>query len=367
MLKSKKKYSKYNIMTNRSYFKSAKEKSIISNFELNFHTLRIFNSSDTLLNKRDNILSLIYDSEKQNYIPGAFFMHFGKETFFGESAINKHLDFFHNADLDILKIQYEQRFPIVPEIQKPSDWNKVPFLKKDFYAEQLNVIKEIVKRGKKEALVIATVYSPLTFAGHFTGEKYHINRLHINHLNEDPDLVKKGLEIITESILIFVKECIKLGVDGFFQTTQGGESKRFTNDTIFEDYIKPLDLIISQEMDAKCQCNILHIHAGEGKYKDYSAFTGYPNHIVNCELELEDGTISTKELYKIFNRPVMGGLTRNGIIVEGTKNEIAQSVKQVIAEAPEKFILGANCTIPEQTNWANVKVAIDTAHNYFKN
>jgi len=190
--------------------------------------------------------------------------------------------------------------------------------------------------------------------------------VHINHLNEDPELVKKGLEIITESTLIFVKECIKLGVDGFFQTTQGGESKRFAHDSIFKDYIKPFDLIISQEMDANCQCNILHIHAGEGKYKDYSSFTEYPSHIINCEFELEDRMISTKELYEVFERPIMGGLSRNGIIVNGTKDEIINSVNKVISEAPEKFLLWANCTISGETSWDNVKVALDTAHNFYK-
>ncbi len=318
-----------------------------------------------MLNKRDRILNLIYETKKQCYIPGAFFMHFGEDHFFGESAINKHLNFFHNADLDFLKIQYEQRFPLLHEIQKPADWYKVPFFKKDFYAEQLHVINEIVKRGKKEALVIATVYSPLTFAGHFTGKKRHVNHVHINHLNEDPELVKKGLEIITESILLYVKECVKLGVDGFFQVTEGGESKRFTKDNIFKDYIKPFDLIIGKEIKSISQCNILHIHPGEGRYKNYSEFINYPCQIINCELEMEDGPISTKELYNIFKKPIMGGLSRNGVIVNGNKNEIISIVNKAISEAPEKFILGANCTIPEETNWSNVKVAMDTAHNYF--
>lgn len=310
------------------------------------------------INKRDAMLSLINDSKKQDYYPGAFFMHFDKDNLFGEGAINKHMDFFRAADLDIIKIQYEKKFPLIPELQKPSDWANVPLLKKDFYEEQLKVIEGIVKKGKKEALVIATVYSPLSFAGHFTGYKHHIN-----HLNEDPIAVKKGLEIITESTLIFVKECIKLGVDGFFQATQGGEFNRFEHENIFEDYIKPFDLVVSQELDANCPCNILHIHAGEGKYEDYSAFVDFPSHIINCGLKLEDKTITTKELYATFNRPIMGGLSRNGL-TDRSKADIVSKVKEVLSEAPQKFMLGATCTIPGDTNWNNVRTAMDTAHNF---
>ena len=89
--------------------------------------------------------------------------------------------------MDMLKVQYELRFPFIETLRKPADWARVPLLKKDFYEAQLEVVKGIVKEGKKDALVIPTVYSPLSFAGHFTGYKYHVD-----HLNEDPDAVRKG-------------------------------------------------------------------------------------------------------------------------------------------------------------------------------
>lgn len=311
------------------------------------------------INKRDALLELIHSSKKQNYYPGAFFIHFPEEDHFGPTAIDKHLDYFRFTGLDILKIQYERRFPLIESLQKPSDWSKVPLLKKDFYEEQLKVIEGIVRQGKKEALVIPTVYSPLSFAGHFTGYKHHID-----HLNEDPDSVKKGLEIITESTLIFVKECIKLGVDGFFQATQGGEADRFKHDHIFEDYIRPFDIVVAQEMADHCQCNILHIHNGGNGYADYSSFHDYPGHIINCGLQLKNSRTTTKELYSQFQRPIMGGLNKAGIIYSGSKAEIENEVKQTVSNAPEKFMLGATCTVPMDINWNNIKTALDTAHNY---
>lgn len=316
--------------------------------------------AEQVVNKREAFLELVHGNAKQTYCPGAFFIHFGEAHYFGPSAISKHLEYFRFVGGDILKVQYERRFPFIESLTRPEDWADVPLLKKDFYEEQLKVIEGIVKEGKREALVIPTVYSPLSFAGHFTGYKHHID-----HLNEDPEAVKKGLEIITESTLIFVKECIKLGVDGFFQASQGGELNRFKDDQIFERYIKPYDLVVAEEMAAHTECNILHIHNGGEGYRDYSAFVDYPCHMINCGLQLANSKTSTQELYTLFKKPILGGFERNGIVYSGTNEEIAAEARRIISEGPERFALGATCTLPADVDWANVKVAMDAAHNYF--
>ena len=131
----------------------------------------------------------------------------------------------------------------------------MPLYKKDFYEKQLYVIRELVKWGKDKAPVIATIYSPFMCAGHTASKKTVVD-----HLNKDPDKVKKGLEIITESLLIFAKECIKLGVDGFLASTRGGDACTFKkNKNLFLNYVKPADMTIMEEINNNCNCNILHI------------------------------------------------------------------------------------------------------------
>ena len=68
------------------------------------------------------------------------------------------------------------------------------------------------------------------------------------------------MEIITESLLIFAKECIKLGVDGFLASTRGGDACTFKkNKNLFLNYVKPADMTIMEEINNNCNCNILHI------------------------------------------------------------------------------------------------------------
>ena len=308
--------------------------------------------------KRDLILSLIHDDKPQEYYPAGFFIHFSKDHHTGDAAVQKHLEYFRYTDMDFMKIQYEKVFPKIPGIQKPSDWSSMPLYGKDFYKEPLAVIKGILKGAKKEAPVIATFYSPFACAGHTTSDEM-ITR----HLEEDPELTRKGLEIITESLLIYVKECIKLGVDGFLQSTQGGEGGRFTEASLFTDYVKPFDLIAGREMEAGCSTNILHICDHSGNYDDYSDFVDYPGHIINSSLDLTKGrTISSRDMFQLFKRPFMGGMHKRGIMVSGTQDEIISEVGRVLSQAPEKFVLAASCTLPGTIDWANIKAAIDVAH-----
>ena len=64
----------------------------------------------------------------------------------------------------------------------------------------------------------------------------------------------------------------------------------------------------------------------------------------------------------MFGRPYMGGLERKGAIASGSPQEIRQAVESVIRAAPERFILGADCTVPGGASWDNLRLAISIAH-----
>jgi uroporphyrinogen decarboxylase len=313
----------------------------------------------TGLKKREAVLRLIDPTIKQDYIPAGFFIHFDKEHKWGQAAIDKHLEFFRKTDMDIVKIQYENTFPFLEEIKNPEDWKRMPFYKKDFYSRQLEVVKGLVQEMKKDAIVIVTIYSPFMCAGHTTSDA-----LITQHLKQDPESVKAGMEIITESLTIFGRECIKLGADGFLSCTQGAESNRFGDQQIFNKYIKPYDLALYNELHEYCNLNILHICDYNGDYNDLTTFSDYPGHIVNCSQKLGSEIIETEKFYEMFARPFMGGINKRGIIVDGSQAQIKGAVKEVLDNAPEKFMLGASCTLPGDIKWENIRTAIDTAHNY---
>lgn len=307
------------------------------------------------MNKRDIVLNLVNETQPSPYIPAAFFLHFPTAFHAGQAAVEKHIEFFRYTGMDLVKIQYERTFPTITDIQKPEDWVNMPRYGADFFEEQLKAVSGLVQALKSEAVVVMTLYSPFMCAG-------HTSDLLVEHLQQDPEAVKKGIEAITDSLLTFVRECIKLGVDGFYASTQGGEAGRFDDPRIFDIAIKPYDLTVMNEINDNCQFNILHVCDHSLDYDDFSHVTDYPGDIVNCPLNLGDGKITMKAAAEMFKRPYMGGLERLGILATGTPEQVKQATETVLHEAPERFILGADCTVPAETSWDNLKAAIDSAH-----
>ena len=76
--------------------------------------------------------------------------------------------------------------------------------------------------------------------------------------------------------------------------------------------------------------------------------------------------MSLKEAAKMFGRPFMGGLERKGTIATGSLKAIRKLAKDILAEAPERFMLAADCTVPSETPWNHLKAAIEVAHKYRK-
>jgi uroporphyrinogen decarboxylase len=314
-----------------------------------------------MMNKRDVVLSLLDENTETPYIPAGFFIHFDPAFHRGQASIDKHLEYFHYTGMDFVKIQYENRFPLRPEIETPTDWAKMPCYGLEFYADQISIAKGLVEAAGKDALVLMTLYSPFMCAGHSVGK----DKL-VEHLKENPDQTQKGIEIIAESMLIFVRGCIGVGIDGFYHSTQGGETHRFEGSPIFDDCIRPYDLALMEEIEQKCKFNILHVCDYEGSYTDLTPFLDYPGHVVNANPNMGKEILSGQEIAEMFGRPFMGGMDRHGVIVAGSRAEIREEVNAVCQQAPSNFILGADCTLPSDIDWENIKTAIDTAHQYQK-
>ncbi len=313
----------------------------------------------TAKSKRQLVLDLLDEGQEPGYVPAGFFIHFSEDEHVGPPAIEKHMEYFRFTDMDFVKIQYEAGFPPHPEIEKPEDWAKLPVHGKEHYAEQVGVVEGLVQALKKEALVVCTLYSPFMLARDSVGAERMIE-----HIETDPEAVRKGLEIVTESLLVFVRECARVGVDGFYASTQGGEAGRFSDPDLFEECIKPSDMTIQREINDTTLFNILHVCDYDLPYEDLTPFLDYPGDVVNCSLHVGTETWTPKQASEFFGRPFMGGLERKGIIVKGSPDEIREEVARVLAQGADRQILGADCTLPSDIDWENIRTAIAAAHEF---
>ena len=122
-------------------------------------------------------------------------------------------------------------------------------------------------------------------------------------------------------------------------------------------------MVVQYEINDGCICNVLHICDYDGPYDDVSPFVDYPGHIVNMSDMIAGKRVPLKELYAMFGeRPIMGGLEKRGPILTGTDQEIQQQVSSVLEEAPDRFILGAECALLGEVDWKKVRTAVDVGH-----
>jgi uroporphyrinogen decarboxylase len=309
------------------------------------------------MTKRELVLSLLEPGKRPQSVPAAFFLHFEPSWHFGNASVARHLEFFRTTGMDFVKIQYERNFPPLPDIRRPRDWAGMPRYGEDFFAPQLEAVEGIVKAVAGEAVVIVTLYSPFMCAARAVGEETALR-----HIREDPEAVRRGMEIVTDSLLTFVRACVRAGVDGFYHSTQGGETHRVADRGLFDAVVRPFDLAVMREAERSCVFNVLHVCDYAGEYDDLTRFVDYPGHVVSCPLTVGGRSLTLAEAARIFKRPVMGGLDRLGVIATGTHAEIRAEVEAVLQRAPELCILGADCTVPAETPWVNLRTAIEAAH-----
>lgn len=308
--------------------------------------------------KRDLMMQVLDMSSKPNYIPAGFFMHFGVT---GDAAIKAHLDYFRATGMDFLKIQFDEiSLPKNNQINSPKDWAKMSILPETWFEPALYLLKNLIKEVKNEALVIQTLYSPYQMAKQAVPWN-----LIVEHVKEDAESVCRGMENITLSILNFINAASRMGVDGFYTCTQGGETNRIADQTHFYRVIKNFDMILYKEVNQLVPFNIMHLCDYDGTYTDFALrFQDYPGQVINVPLYADNKPLSLSHAVEIFKRPVMGGLDRHGVISIGTPEDVKKATIEVLKNAPANLILGADCTVDRKTPVENLKAAIDTTHRF---
>ena len=163
------------------------------------------------------------------------------------------------------------------------------------------------------------------------------------HIRENPEAAKRGIGIIAESLMTFVQECIRLGVDGFYHSTQGGEASRLGGSRLFEECVKPFDLLlICGEIDRSCVFNILHIcdyHAG---YDDLTPFLDLRRPRGQLQPAPRRPDADAAGGLRDVRPAVHGRAGTPGDRATGTPDEVVRAAAEVLHHASDRFILGAD-------------------------
>ena len=313
-------------------------------------------------NKRERILQVLDQSRPNEYVPAAFFLHFQNKL--GHKAVQDHKDFYRATGMDFVKVFYEIAVPKV-DIQTGKDWEKVPVYGEDFFEPQIAVIEDLAREFKGEAFILPTVYSPLALAHQTLGRGNHQNFKKL--VEENPAAFGKAIKNLSLSIENYLRAARKRGADGFYVSSQGGDGNTLSPE-IWNKYVRQWDKHVSEVANEIGEINILHICDFGTPFKNAEAlyaFADYPASIINVPLKFSDGsTLNLKEAQQRFGRPIFGGLERWGVIAKGSVEEAKAAVDEVLKNASPNFILGADCTVPGDTDWEKLRAVIDYAHTW---
>lgn len=311
-------------------------------------------------NRRERILQVLDQSRPNEYVPAGFFLHF--ENKLGRKAVEDHKAFYKATNMDFVKVFYEIAVPKI-DIQSGKDWEKVPVYSEEFFAPQVAVIEDLAREFGKEAFILPTVYSPLALAHQTLGRGKDFKKL----IEEDPKAFGKAIKNLSLSIENYLRSARKHGADGFYVSSQGGDGNTIPT-KIWKEQIREWDKHVSEVANEIGLINILHICDYGTPYKNAEAlyeYADYPASIINVPLKFSDGsTLNLKEAQKRFGRPIFGGLERLGVIAKGSIEEAKAEVDKVLKDASPNFILGADCTVPGDTDWEKLRAVIDYAHTW---
>lgn len=315
------------------------------------------------MNKHERVRAAITGLEV-DHVPTGFWLHFPKEMADGPAAVDAHLDFYRQTDVDILKVMNEHLYRADAPVRSTSDWGRwKPFdVRHSYLSKQVDIVKAVADRVGHAAPILATIHG--AFISVFHGSKLPEetifgHNLATEHLRTAPNMVVPALEAVTDTLIELALACLEAGAHGIYYGAQGGEEHRFDEDTFLE-YVKPYDMKILRAIREKTEMVFLHICKDRTRLPLYR---DYPANVVNWAIH--DGKYSLQDGRDLFDIALLGGLDdRSGVMVDGDEEAIFDEVNNIVSSIGKKrFILGADCTLPTDIPLARIRAAIAAARS----
>lgn len=319
------------------------------------------------MDKRTRVFNAM-DKKEVDHVPVGFWYHFGKGQNRGEACVKAHLDYVRDVDTDLLKIMCDSYFdyPIPQNIVSAEDWYKLQPLTPEhpFIAEQVERARRLVEEIGREMPVFYNVFCPFSSIRFGAGEERVMR-----DLRENPEAVLYALDVIAASNALLTEELIKkAGCDGIYYCVQGGEKNRFTYEE-YRKWIRPSDLSVLEKANALSDYNILHCCGWAGDSNRIEDWQDYPVKCVNWavyveKLSLEEGRdfFGGKACLGGFESLHREGMTNQGLLHEGTRDEIRAFTKNLIAAFGKTgLILGADCTVDSAIDHDRIRWVVEAA------
>jgi len=229
-------------------------------------------------------------------------------------------------------------------IKTPSDWRKLRPLEPDRKAlgEQLKALQLINHAVGYDAYFVETIYCPLGVARYLAGNN---REAVLQTLREDRSAMHAALRVITETFTSFAIACMELGASGIFYATDKWASAGVLTADQYREFGEQYDLEFLDAIKRGSKFTILH-NCGSQIYFDQLA--SYPVQAISWDAHAE-GNPDLGEGKRRSGKAVMGGISEQTTLKNGTSNQVQEEVAQALALTDGKhFLLAPGCVVPPE-------------------
>jgi uroporphyrinogen decarboxylase len=332
------------------------------------------------MTKRELLLRTFHN-EPAERVPVGFWFHFAADELLDvfehpellDINLAGHHKFYQDFRPDFLKIMTDGFFVYPNEVfrnaRRPGELRDMASIGEThpWIEKQIAFAKTIAGAFGSEVLTFYNIFAPATlFKFARSGQAKSPDSILADFIAEDREAVIHALKVAAGDLAILARRIIREAkADGIYYSAQDTDDPRITGE-LHRDCLAPADRIVLEGANAAGGLNILHICSYGDHRNDLSHFTAYPAQIINWAADLEGIPLGTGK--KLFGgRPVIGGFnnTTRGILYRGAREEIEAETKRLLAEAGTTgIVLGADCTIPRDTDLRHLQWVRDAAASF---
>lgn len=311
--------------------------------------------------------------EPVDHVPISFWGHSYLKEWSAEGLAEAMLDNYRTYDWDYLKVNPRASYHVedwgaklTPSgdankgpiwqsapVTEPGDFRRLRPLHPDtgVLGEQLRALRQIGDGLNGEAYFMQTIFSPLSIAKYLAGNREGPIQTIIQ---DNPDALRAGLEVITETFADYARACVEAGASGIFFATTGWASADALDEESYRRFGRDYDLRVLDAVASRAPFNVLH-NCGDHIY--FELLAGYPVRAISWAATLR-GNPTLAEGKERGDKAVMGGISEKTTLPNGTPEQVAEEVRAAITETGgRRLLLAPGCSIPPRTPAANLEAA----------
>lgn len=307
-----------------------------------------------MLTKIERINTVLAGSQPDR-APVSLWYHFGSQFLPGEKYAELVLSYYKYYDFDWLKVMNDYFYPMpegMYELKSREDLKLIQHfdIKKSEWNEQLKALKIVNEELKGKSYFCDTVFDPYQELQRSpVGEYLPIL------MKEEPEALLEALSVVTDNVIEYAKESLKLGSAGIFLSVLASSDQMSRED--FLKFEKPFAMKVFDAVKDLGIMNTAHIH-GHNIYTE--DILDFPVSILSWE-DRVPGNPSLEEMKEKFKGCVMGGIDNTSMTRRTPSYLIKNTYEGMKMGGDSRFFLANGCSSPGHMDPMSITAIVDAA------